>query len=152
MKVCGGVEILLIYSRLALNASDQLHAPVITPWEGANGIHCRGDWARHRVGLNVEERSWSWSSYCCRQSVDQFVLVSGLPLGPLTRFDLVLIFSADNYLIILSKASSLTRKRVCSLQWNHSLVPITILYSVSSETVFPFCRLLRLAGTTVKVF
>jgi hypothetical protein len=45
----------------------------------------------------------------------------------LTRFYLVLLFSADNYLILLSKASSLTRKRVCSLQWNHSLVPITIL-------------------------
>jgi hypothetical protein len=59
---------------------------------------------------------WSWSSYCGRQTVDQFVWVSGLPLGPLTRFNLVLLFSADNYLIILSKASSLTRKRVCSLQ------------------------------------
>jgi hypothetical protein len=69
-----------------------------------------------------------WSSYCGRQTVGQFVWVSGLPLGPLTRFYLVLFFSADNYLIILSKASSLTRKRVCSLQWNHSLVPITILY------------------------
>jgi hypothetical protein len=62
------------------------------------------------------------------QSVDQFVWVSGLPLGPLTRFYLVLLFLAGNYLIILSKASSLTRKRVCSLQWNHSLVPISILY------------------------
>jgi hypothetical protein len=40
----------------------------------------------------------------------------------------VVLFSADNYLIILSKASSLTIKRVCSLQWNHPLVPITILY------------------------
>jgi hypothetical protein len=60
-------------------------------------------------------------------AADQFVWVSGLPLGPLTRFYLVL-FSADNYLIILPKASSLTRKRVCSLQWDHSLVPITILY------------------------
>jgi hypothetical protein len=30
--------------------------------------------------------SWSWSSSCGRQSVDQFVWVSGLPLGPLTRF------------------------------------------------------------------
>jgi hypothetical protein len=71
---------------------------------------------------------WSWSSSCGRQTVDQFVWVSGLPLGPLTRFYLVLLFSADKYLILLSKASSLTRKRVCSLQCNHSLVPITILY------------------------
>jgi hypothetical protein len=37
-------------------------------------------------------------------------------------------FPADNYLIILPKESSLMRRRVCSLQWNHSLVPITILY------------------------
>jgi hypothetical protein len=64
---------------------------------------------------------------CDRQTVGQFVWVSGLPMGPLTRFYLVL-FSADNYLIILNKASSLTRRRVCSLQWNHSLVQITILY------------------------
>jgi hypothetical protein len=39
-----------------------------------------------------------------RQSVGQFVWVSGLPLGPLTRFYLALLFSADdNYLIILPK-------------------------------------------------
>jgi hypothetical protein len=92
---------------------------------------------------------WSWSSSCGRQSVDRFVRVSGLPLGPLTRFYLALLSSSDNYLIILSKASSLTRGLVCSLQCNHSLVPIT---TISSETAFPFCRLLRLAGTTVEVF
>jgi hypothetical protein len=51
---------------------------------------------------------------CDRQSVDQFVWVSGLPMGTLTRFYLALLFSADNYLIILPKASSLTRRRVCS--------------------------------------
>jgi hypothetical protein len=45
-----------------------------------------------------------------------------LPLGPLTRFYLALLSSSDNYFILLSKASSLTRKRVCSLQCNHSLV------------------------------
>jgi hypothetical protein len=55
----------------------------------------------------------------------------------LTRFYLVLLFSADNYLIILPKASSLTRRRVCSLQWNHSLVPITILYCLIWDCV-PF--------------
>jgi hypothetical protein len=62
------------------------------------------------------------SSSCGRQSVDQFVWVSGLPLGPLTTFYLALLFSSDNYLILLSKASSLTRKRVCSLECLHSLV------------------------------
>jgi hypothetical protein len=80
---------------------------------------------------------WSWSSSCGRQSVDQFVWVSGLPMGPLTRFYLALLFSSDNYLILLSKASSLTRKRVCSLHCNHSLVPITILYRLIWDCV-PF--------------
>jgi hypothetical protein len=65
--------------------------------------------------------SWSWSSYG-RQSVAQFVWVSGLPLGSLTRFYLALLSSSDSYFILLSKAPSLTRKRVCSLQRNHSLV------------------------------
>jgi hypothetical protein len=46
--------------------------------------------------------SWSWSSSCGRQSVDQFVWVSGLPLGSLTRFYLALLFSFDNYVIWLS--------------------------------------------------
>jgi hypothetical protein len=55
------------------------------------------------------------------------------------------------------KASFLTRKRVCSLQCNHSLVRSLTpnnqpYFIVSSETVFPFCRLLRLAGTAVEVF
>jgi hypothetical protein len=64
----------------------------------------------------------SWSSSCGRQTVDQFVWVSGLPLGPLTTFYLALLSSSDNYFILLSKASSLTRKRVCSLQCNHLVV------------------------------
>jgi hypothetical protein len=80
---------------------------------------------------------YSRSSSCGRQTVDQFVWVSGLPLGPLTRFYLALLFSSDKYLILLSKASSLTRKRVCSLQWNHSLVPITTLYRLIWDCV-PF--------------
>jgi hypothetical protein len=37
--------------------------------------------------------TWSLSSSCGRQSVDQFVLVSGLPLGPMTRFYLSLLYS-----------------------------------------------------------
>jgi hypothetical protein len=66
--------------------------------------------------------SWNWSSSCSRQSVDQFVWISGLPLGPLTRFYLALLSSSDNCFILLSKAPSLTRKRVCSLQCNRSVV------------------------------
>jgi hypothetical protein len=52
----------------------------------------------------------------------------GPPYGNLDQILSCSFFSADNYLIILPKASSLTRRQVCSLQWNHSLVPITILY------------------------
>jgi hypothetical protein len=58
--------------------------------------------------------SWSWS-----QSVDQFVWVLGLPLGPLTRFYLVLFFF---FRLTITLFFFLTRKRVCSLQFNHSLV------------------------------
>jgi hypothetical protein len=50
---------------------------------------------------------------------------------------ILFIFFRLTYLILLSKASSLTRKRVCSLQWNHSLVPITILYCLIWDCV-PF--------------
>jgi hypothetical protein len=32
-------------------------------------------------------------------AADQFVLVSGSPLGPMTRFDLLLSF--DNYFVVL---------------------------------------------------
>jgi hypothetical protein len=55
-------------------------------------------------------------------AADQFVWVSGLPLGPLTRYYLVLLFPFDNYFILFPTAFSLTRKRVCSLQCLHSLV------------------------------
>jgi hypothetical protein len=46
--------------------------------------------------------SWSWSSSCGRQSVDQWVWVSGLLLEPLTRFYLALLSSSDNYVVLLS--------------------------------------------------
>jgi hypothetical protein len=46
-------------------------------------------------------QDWSWSS-CGRQSVDQYVWVSGLPLGSLTRFYLALLPSFDNYVVLLS--------------------------------------------------
>jgi hypothetical protein len=45
---------------------------------------------------------------------------------PLTRFYHVLLFSFDCYFILFPTASSLTRKRVCSLECLHSLVrPLT---------------------------
>jgi hypothetical protein len=87
--------------------------------------------------------SWSWSSSCGRQTVDQFVWVSGLPLGPLTRFYLVLLFSADNYLIILSKASSLTRKRVCFLVRDDALERIIRIMSSSAVMFSIYVELLK---------
>jgi hypothetical protein len=62
------------------------------------------------------------SCSCVRQTVDQFVLVSGLPLGPMTRFYLSPLFSSVSYFILLPTASSLTRRRVCSLECLHSMV------------------------------
>jgi hypothetical protein len=60
----------------------------------------------------------------------------GPPFGTLDQ-----ILSCSSFfcwhLIILPKASSLTRRRVCSLQWNHSLAPITILYCLIWDCV-PF--------------
>jgi hypothetical protein len=41
---------------------------------------------------------------------------------PWPGFYLALLTSSDNYFFLLSKAPSLTRKRGCSLQCNHSLV------------------------------
>jgi hypothetical protein len=98
--------------------------------------------------------SLSWEleleSSCGRQSVDQCVWVSGLPLGPLTRFYLALLTSSDNYFFLLSKAPSPTRKRVCSLQCNHSLVR---LLTPNNHTLLSHLRLFpfwRLAGTRGK--
>jgi hypothetical protein len=85
--------------------------------------------------------SWSWSSSCGWQSLDQFVWVSGLPLGPLTRFYIALLYSSDSYFILLSKAPSLTRKRVCSLQCNHSLIRLLM---PNNHTLSPHLRLCSL--------
>jgi hypothetical protein len=46
----------------------------------------------------------------------------GPPFGTLDQMLSSSSFSSDNYFILSSKASSLTRKRVCSLQCTHSLV------------------------------
>jgi hypothetical protein len=47
---------------------------------------------------------------------------------PWPDFILLFFFRLTITLFFFSRASSLTRKRVCNLQCNHSLVPITILY------------------------
>jgi hypothetical protein len=46
----------------------------------------------------------------------------GPPFGTLGQILSCSSFSSDNYFVLRSKAPSLTRKRVCSLQSNHSLV------------------------------
>jgi hypothetical protein len=40
----------------------------------------------------VQRGIWSWSASCGRQSVVQFILVSGSPLGPTARFSFSLLF------------------------------------------------------------
>jgi hypothetical protein len=79
--------------------------------------------------------SWSWSSSCGRQSVDQCVWVSGLSLGPLTRFYLALLTLSDNYFFLLSKAPSLTRKRVCSLQCDQSQSQSQSYFTTDDQSV-----------------
>jgi hypothetical protein len=63
------------------------------------------------------------------------------PLGLLTRFYLALLSSSDNYFFLLLKAPSLTRKRVYSLQCNHSLVR---LLKPNNHTLPPHLRLCSL--------
>jgi hypothetical protein len=58
-----------------------------------------------------------------RPTVSQPVCLGiGPPFGTLDQILSCSSFSSDNYFILRSKAPSLTRKRVCSLQCNHSLV------------------------------
>jgi hypothetical protein len=96
------------------------------------------------------------SEFFLRPTVSRSVRLGiGLTLGPLTRFYLALLFSFDSYFILFPTAFSLTRKRVCSLQCLHSLVRqlTTNNHTLPSHLrLFPFCRLLRLAGTTMEVF
>jgi hypothetical protein len=63
----------------------------------------------------------SWSSSCGRRTVDHFVLVSGLLLGPMTRYYLSHFF-VWQLLCCCFWAPSLTRGRVYNLQCNHWLV------------------------------
>jgi hypothetical protein len=58
---------------------------------------------------------WSWSSSCGQWSVDQLVLV-------MTRCYLSLLFPFDSYFVVVPRAPSRTRGRVCSLQCNRWLV------------------------------
>jgi hypothetical protein len=84
----------------------------------------------------------SWSLEFFLRPTDSRPVRLGLPLGPLTRFYLSLLFSSDNYLILLSMASSLTRKRVCSLQCVHSMVRSLM---TNNHTLPPHPRLCSLS-------
>jgi hypothetical protein len=96
--------------------------------------------SEHQCWSETVTDSWSWSS-CGRQSVDQFVWVSGLPLGPLPRFYLALLSSSENYFILLWNTPSLTRKRVCSVQCNHSLVRLLTPNNHTSPSHLRLCSL-----------
>jgi hypothetical protein len=89
------------------------------------------------------------------QSVSQYALVSGTPLGPMTRFYFFLPFPQNCFAVRLG-APSLTRERVCNLQCNLSVVTVRRTHNhtlLSFETTaFPFRHLLRLTGITVEVF
>jgi hypothetical protein len=68
-----------------------------------------------------------------RLTVSQPVrLGSWPPFGTLDQMLSCSSFQSDNYCILRSKAPSLTRKRVCSLQCNHSLVR-----SLTSNHILP---------------
>jgi hypothetical protein len=111
------------------------------------GVSSRSCWRLTlvRVQMSPLYSGWSWGSSCGRQSVDQFVWVSGLLLGPLTRLYLALLSSSDSYFILLSKAPSLTRKRVCSLQCNH---PLVRLLTSNNHTLPSHLRLCSLFVTS----
>jgi hypothetical protein len=96
--------------------------------------------ARPSVGLtdlpSVSRLSNSrWSSSCGRRSDDQFVLVSGSPLGPMTRF----FFSFDNYFVALPRAPSPMRGRVCNLQCNRCLVRLLWTNNHSLQSHLRLC-------------
>jgi hypothetical protein len=92
-----------------------------------------------------------WSPSCGRRSVDQFVFDIEPPLGTHDQ-TFSSFFSFDNNVLLVPRAPSLTRGRVCSLQCMVSSL-MTKNHTLQSHLrLFPFCRLLRLAGTTVEVF
>jgi hypothetical protein len=77
-------------------------------------------------------------SWCCdRRSVGLSVLVSGTLLGPMTSFFFSFLF-LDNCFPIRLQAPSLTRGRVCNLQYNLSVFRVVEdskrYITISSET------------------
>jgi hypothetical protein len=63
------------------------------------------------------------------------------PFGTLDQMLFSSSFSSDNYFILRSKASSLTRKRVCSSQCNHSLVRLLMSNNHTLPSHLRLCSL-----------
>jgi hypothetical protein len=77
-----------------------------------------------RVGIYTLHRHVRSSSEFFLRPTDSRPVCLGIrpPFGAHDQIYLSLLFSSDHYFILLSMASSLTRKRVCSLECVHSLV------------------------------
>jgi hypothetical protein len=89
------------------------------------------------------------------RSVSQYVLVSGTPLGPMTRFYFFLSFVGKFSLLLGRPLWREDGSAICTVicQWSESRRTSNHTLLVSSETTgFPFRRLLRLAEITAEVF
>jgi hypothetical protein len=85
--------------------------------------------------------------FCIWRSVDQFIMVTGAPLGPVTRFYLYpfLFFVVRVGRPLWWEDGSVTCSAIGDWTHNHTL-------RSHMRLLFSFCRLLLLAGTTVEVF
>jgi hypothetical protein len=100
-------------------------------------------------GIGVGESSVELSLSYGRRSVDQFVLVSGSPLGPMTKF-YPYPFFIDNCVVVLPVGRSIWRKDKsvtysAIADWSGHLGPITIYYRliwdcVPSSSPLTTCR------------
>jgi hypothetical protein len=108
MRVYGEVVVWLHHSwfRCETKVRGQISALFVLPQgEKAPVTHWRGGWVGPRNGLDAVELSLSYG----RRSADQFVLVSGHPLGPMTRFYPYPFFS-DNCFVVLPVGRPLWRE------------------------------------------
>jgi hypothetical protein len=105
------------------------------------------------VGVERDPLSLLELEFFLRLTASQPVRLGiGPPFWTLDQILSCTSFSSDNYFILRSKAPSLTRKRVTVQSLTSQVINAQPYFTVSSETVFRFCRLLRLAGTAVEVF
>jgi hypothetical protein len=104
--------------------------PISNKSNGCNGffLPVHNNDSRSKLG-------WLVGSSCSWRSIDQFILVSGSPLGPLTRF--YLFPSFDNYFVVLPVMRPLWREDgsvACSTigVWSGHWGPITTHYCLTS--------------------